>query len=158
MTDHDAGGSGTWDEAFNASLDRMTAIYGQLDALSSQQDALIDLEDADRLLAVLAERQNLIVELESVIPSFDRDRRLWDERASTLSEVKRTGFARRLSTLEKLAQTIADRDARTAALLAARKDAIASEISGVGRGSAAVNAYRVSGQSQRGPTFQDRKG
>ncbi|MBX3322844.1 MAG: hypothetical protein KF757_07615 [Phycisphaeraceae bacterium] len=158
MTDHKAGGSGAWDEQFDAVLSRIAEMYGQLDALSSQQDVLLEREDIERLLVVLAERQNLIIDLESTMPEFDARRRQWEEFAGRLTEMKRTAFARRLEAIEKMAQTIADRDARTAQMLDLKREAIAQSLSDLGRGNAAVTAYDSGTRPEGGPRFQDRKG
>lgn len=158
MAAENPGGTGAnWLERFGHALDVMTGAYGQLDALSQRQMALIESKDMDRLLALMSERQTLITALEEACPVFDQARRNWEERASTLAEAQNAELSRRVRAIERMAADIAERDKQAGRELDRLRDQLADEMAGLGRGSAAVNAYAPH-RDATPPRFQDRKG
>lgn len=158
MTRHGPGGTGQeWRVGFEQTLDTLTQAYGQLDALSQRQQALIDAGDMDRMLALLAERRTLVEQIERAAPGFDRGRRAWEEHAGSLSEGQNVELARRVSAIERMGSDIADRDCKAGEVLARQRDHLAEEMAGLGRASSAISAYRP-GVAQPAPRFQDRKG
>lgn len=158
MTANTPGGAGNgWLERLEHVLDVMTGAYGQLDALSRRQRDLIDRGEFDRLLALLTERQSLVVALEEAAPVLDHSRKIWQERADCLSETKNAELSRRMQAIEKLALDIAERDRHSSQELDRLRDQVADELAGLERGNAAITAY--GGKSKLvNPRFQDRKG
>ncbi|KAA0216653.1 MAG: hypothetical protein DYG94_08935 [Leptolyngbya sp. PLA3] len=138
-------------------LNALTQAYGQLDALSQRQQALIDAGDMDRVLALLGERRALVEQVERAAPGFDVGRRAWEENADTLSEAQNAELARRVSAIERMASDIAERDRRAGEVLVRQRDNLAQEMAGLGRVSSALSAYRPRTDSPA-PRFQDRKG
>lgn len=158
MTHNKAAGSGTWHQHFDEIITQVAALYGQLDALSLQQQTLVEAADMDRLLGLLGQRQQLIAALEALVPQFDDLRRTWDKQRTSLPEHTRRDFDRRLSAIEHMAGAIAYRDQQAGTALDAARDAIASELAGLQTGNAAVAAYAKGNTLDAGPRFQDRKG
>lgn len=158
MTEMMPGGTGSDGiERFERTLDALTRAYGQLDALSRRQRDLIDAGDMDRLLALLSERQTLVIEIERASPGFDLGRRLWEERAESLPLARANELRRRVRAIEQMAQDIAERDKQAALELGRLRDDLSGQMAGLGRANAAVSAYRPANESA-GPRFQDRKG
>lgn len=158
MTKGKPGGTGNdWLGRLEHTLDVMTGAYGQLDALSQRQQALIDAGEMDRLLALLTERQSLVIALEQAAPILDLGRKLWEEHANHLPEAKNTELTRRMRAVEKLACDIAERDRQSSRELDRLRDEVADQMTGLGRGNAAISAYGAKPKTAS-PRFQDREG
>ncbi|MCL4220526.1 MAG: hypothetical protein KJZ65_04065 [Phycisphaerales bacterium] len=158
MTGSGPGGTGQdWRAGFEQALNTLTQAYGQLDALSQRQQALIDAGEMDRMLALLTERRTLVEQIERAAPGFDRGRRAWEEHAGALSEGQNVELARRVSAIERMGAVIAERDRKAGEVLARERDRLTEEMAGLGRASSAVSAYRP-GAGEPSPRFQDRKG
>lgn len=158
MTGRNPGGTGNdWRAEFEQALNTLTAAYGQLDALSQRQQALIDAGDMDRMLALLTERRALVDQVERAAPGFDRGRRAWEQHADSLSEAQNAELGRRVSAVERMGSAIAERDRKAGEVLARQRDSLAEEMAGLGRASSAISAYRPNA-AEVAPRFQDRKG
>lgn len=110
-------------------------LFARLDAISLVLGELIDAGDPERLLPVLAERQEIIARLEALAPVVPRPD---DSRAAALA-----ALAARVSAL----------DAAHLARLEARRDDIAGELAAMHTSRRAFGAY---GASPAAPRFQDR--
>lgn len=158
MTGRDPGGTGQdWRDGFEQALNTLTQAYGQLDGLSQRQQALIDEGDMDRMLVLLAERRTLVEQIEGAAPGFDRGRRAWEANATMLTDAQNAELARRVGAIERMGSDIADRDRQAGQVLAQKRDLLAEEMSGLGRASSAISAYRPHTDAPS-PRFQDRKG
>jgi hypothetical protein len=138
----------THDATLTDRLERQLATLDRLDALAERQDRLIDDGAADALLALIGERQALVDELVGLGRSIE-------------AEVDQLAPERRTPRVDDLLDAIARRAGRIAARdeqhrrrLEARRDELASEMTGVGRGRTALAAY-AGGASGRGARFQD---
>jgi hypothetical protein len=135
-------------------LQRQQDLFSQLDAMSQRQSALIEAQDTDRLLAVLAERQSVIDRIAETSVRLEPYRASWDAVMKGLDEPGRARVRRRIDVLAELAERVAKRDEADRAMLETRRDAVAGEITQINRGRGAVAAY---GQQQNGPRMQDRE-
>lgn len=137
------------------SLDEQRSLYVQLDELSRTQRDLIDRADSDGLLEVLRRRQELIVQIERIGRELGPIKRRWDQFMRSLDAESKALIERRLDALTELARGVAERDEQDRAVLADRRDRVASELGGLTRGRSASSAYRGTGTD--GPRYQDRR-
>ena len=131
-------------------------LYQKLDTLSVQQHDLVESEDTDGLLAVLTARQQLIEHISDSAARMAPYRARWDEHVSELKDTDRESLRKGLDDLSSLMAAIADRDEADRVAMEARRERVKSQIGGVKRGSAAVNAYGGPAGA-RGPRYQDRE-
>ncbi len=158
MTHEQAGGSGKWCEEFEHTLDEMTEAYNRLEALGQQQQNLMDAGAVEPMLGLLEQRTVFIDQLEQLAPRFESGVARWTQLSATLAEPTQQMLMRRLSAIEKAAESIAQRDEQTSAWLEQARTDIADEINGLGRQSAAANAYQGVSTTTPRPIFQDREG
>ena len=149
MTDRPDG----WEPGLVETLDRVVGLYGQLDALSREQDTLIDAEETPALLELLERRAAVIERLASASDGLDRD---WDQTLGRAGESWRGAIRERLASLAELSEVVRERDERANARLEARKSGIGKELLGVGKARSALSAYK--NRPGPGPRFQDHEG
>jgi hypothetical protein len=135
-------------------LQRQQELFSQLDAMSQRQSALIEAQDTDQLLSVLAERQAVIERIAETSARLEPYRASWDAVMRGLDEPGRARVRRRIDVLSDLAERVAKRDEADRAMLEERRDAVAGEITQINRGRGAVAAY---GGKPQGPRMQDRE-
>lgn len=142
-------------ERVDALLEEQEALFSQLDSLGEQQTRLVEADDAESLLTLLAERQRLIDSIAANNGSLAPYRMRWAAFLGELPEPERDRLRRRVDIVAELAGRIAVRDESHRALLETRRARVATELGQLGRARGAVAAY---GQSA-GPTprFQDRE-
>lgn len=128
-------------------LERQLATLDRLDALAERQDRLIDDGAADALLALLAERQSLVDDLVELGSRIEGE-------VAGLGDRPPDDVATMLDAIAARAGRIAARDEQHRRRLEARRDGLAAEMAGVGRGRTALAAYR-GGPAERGARFQD---
>ncbi|MGP1310931.1 MAG: flagellar export chaperone FlgN [Phycisphaerales bacterium] len=131
-------------------------LYGRLDELSAQQSTLIDEENTDRLLGVLAERQRVVDRLLVVGEELKPFQARWDDLLDQVDGERRETLRSKVASIQDAAKRVNDRDERDRARLAAQRKSLADEIAGVSRSRGALNAYGGKGAS--GPRYQDRQG
>ncbi len=138
-------------------LDRQMALFEQLEAFSTDQRALIESRDTEKLLALLSRRSNVVQRLDRVGKEFAPFRARWSEVLGRLAEDQRQSIENRLSQLEAVAERVAQRDEEDRLALAGERDDAARELASIKQGSAAVAAYGP-GQPRTEPRFHDREG
>ncbi len=137
-----------------ALIDRQIDLYDTLDELSKRQHSIVESDDTDALLRVLAERQDVIDRIGRLSRSLEPYRGDWDANVNGLPDDERARIRRRLDGLAVVMEQIARRDEHDRDVIEQRRASIGAELGGVNRGGAALSAY--AGQS-RGPRFQDRE-
>lgn len=137
-------------------LEEHERLYVSLNELSERQSALIDEDDTDVLLGVLAERQRVVDRLLEAGQELKPLQGQWDGILSAVDFETRERLCTRVSLIQDLASRVNDRDDRDRARLAAKRKTLAEEIAGVNKSRGAINAYGA--QSGSGPRYQDRQG
>lgn len=115
--------------------------YRRLRELSEQQRSLICGDRPEQLLSILQERQTLVTALTRLNARLAPFRRNWDEMYSALPDETRRTAGTLLSEINAALQVILQNDHQDGALLAARKQIVANELSDLGGGRAAGAAY-----------------
>lgn len=157
-----------WWPRWSRLLEEQQAAYARLDALSRAQHAHVLAGDADAALEILGERQGIVERLrvigEDMAPLADRRAEL----AARLTPADRTRLDDLLAGIERLSESVRERDALDRAELERQRLMVARELTGMARGRGAVAAYtgRPAPSSAAGggtpphvaPRFQDREG
>lgn len=115
--------------------------YRRLRQLSEQQRSLICGDRPEQLLSILQERQTLVSALTKLNASLAPFRRNWDEMYEALPAETRRSASELLSEINAALQVILQNDHQDSALLAARKQLVANELSDLGGTRAAGTAY-----------------
>lgn len=136
-------------------LEEQARLFARLEGLGAAQGAMIDADDAEGLLGVLAERQRIIEEVGRTNAELDPVRARWDQFIAGLPEAERDRLRRRIDAIAEAAARVAAGDEADRRRLEARREAVAVELSQLSRGQGAVAAY--GGTSAGGPRFQDRE-
>ncbi|MBM4108064.1 MAG: flagellar protein FlgN [Phycisphaerae bacterium] len=124
-----------------ASLSEQLGLLGQLDALGQRQSRLIDEDDPDRLLEVLAERQAVIDRMEGCARRLVPLQQRWDVTAGTTDAGSRDRIRQRLESIAGLIDAIDRRDAHDRERLEDRRREIARELGELDRSRRATGAY-----------------
>lgn len=128
-------------------LARQRSLLAQLESMADEQDRLVRDEHTDELLALLAERQQIVDEIVDLGRDLDQDlgdvATHPDEAVQALREQ-----------IEASVTRIARRDEANRAHLTRRKRELSAEMAGVGRGRNAMAAYSTR-PSQPAPRFKD---
>ncbi len=140
-----------------ALLEAQVGLVANLDELSLRQAELIEAEDAEPLLKLLASRQGILDELAGLQAEFRPLRERWPQILEGFGHAQRLQIQRRLDGLAAAASQIARRDEEARTRLGTRRDELAAQIADVGRGRGALAAYSRPPTSASGPTFQDRE-
>jgi C4-dicarboxylate-specific signal transduction histidine kinase len=122
-------------------LGQQRDLYARLRELADQQRGLIASDRPERLLDVLRERQTLVGRLAQINMQLSPFRRNWNGTYGQLPEDARQRASALLDEINGMLQTILKADREDSALLAARKQAVASELGAVTGGRAANAAY-----------------
>lgn len=138
-------------------LESQTSLYGQLDALSERQRAVIEEDDPDRLLAVLADRQTIVDRIAMTNRDMEPVRTAWERSLERVRPDWRADVARRLEGLSVLAGRIARRDDEDRQRLETRRNAVAGELAAMTNTRRAVNAYGKPPTPGTTPRYQDRQ-
>ncbi|MEO1583368.1 MAG: flagellar export chaperone FlgN [Planctomycetota bacterium] len=136
-----------------ALIDQQIDLYATLDELSKRQHSIVETDDTDALLRVLADRQDVIARISGLAASLAPFRADWDANINRLDEDERARIRRRLADLAVVMEQIARRDEHDRDVIEQRRSSISAEIGGAKRSGAAMQAY---GGQPKGPRFQDR--
>lgn len=123
-------------------LRRQASLFGRLESLSVKQRDLVTQDDATPLLALLAERQRLAMDLTQIGRHLEPARRNWVLTRRALTPVEREEADGLVAQVRERMQHLIENDERDARVLSARKASIAAllrETQTVGK---AVSAYR----------------
>lgn len=138
-------------------LDEHKRLYQALDQLGESQSSLIETDDTDALLGILADRQAVIERLDHGNRRLAPARQDWDRLSPDIGPDERDHIRLLLNEVTELATRVAARDDRDRKLLESRRDEITDEIMSLTRSRKAFAAYGPAG----GPVqarFQDREG
>ncbi|MBL8880216.1 MAG: hypothetical protein JNG88_13945 [Phycisphaerales bacterium] len=122
--------------------------YRRLRELSEQQRSLICGDRPEQLLSILQERQSLVNALTKLNVSLAPFRRNWDEMYAALPDEIRRRASELLGEINASLQVILKNDHQDSALLAARKQLVANELSDLGGTRAAGTAYAKASAAQ----------
>lgn len=140
-------------EQLEATLSEQLGLLGQLDALGQRQSRLIDEDDPDRLLEVLAERQAVIDRMEGCARRLEPLQKRWDGVARWVDPTARDRIRQRLESIAGLIESIDRRDAHDRERLEERRRQIAAELAELERSRRATGAYLP--PPEAGPRFKD---
>ncbi len=131
-------------------------LYIELDRLSQAQAGLVSAEDADGLLGVLGEREQVMERVLEVNAALEPFRRRWGDVVEQLDDPARDSVNAIVAELETLTKSIAERDEADRRAMESRRAEIAGELGTVNRKQAAMRAY--GSPSSAGPRYEDRQG
>lgn len=122
-------------------LSRQRVLYQKLKELSERQRGMISGDRADLLLGILQERQGHVNELVLLNQQLSPFRRDWDQTLASLADDAREMVSKLLAVINSLLSGILATDKEDGALLSARKQMVASELSGLSGGRIANQCY-----------------
>lgn len=154
--DADFTDAGAWMPRLRRLLTEQEVLYGSLERLAESQSSLIQGGDAPGLLAVLAERQTVLTELQRSNDEMEPFRARWSDLMARLPDGERQALADRVETIAHRIERITERDEADREALCARRVEVADRLSEVTRSKSAVSAY---GRPRAAtPRYQDREG
>lgn len=136
--DHDSGAQ------LIALLSTQVELYGRLRDLSRRQRAMITGDpgqSADRLLDILRERQTLVRQIVRTNEALTPFRRDWKNACAGLGDAARQEVSALVARINESLSSILSSDREDEALLAARRSAVARELSGLSGGQLANHVY-----------------
>jgi hypothetical protein len=136
-------------------LERQQELFSRLDDMSARQSQLIESDQTDQLLELLAGRQGVVDQIAQTSSMLEPYRASWESVMSGADDQSRIRIRRRLDALAGLAERVATRDETDRRTLEQRRESIASELVQVNRGRGAMAAYRSGGEA--GPMLHDRE-
>lgn len=142
-------------ERLRALVREEISLLGQVDALSQRQAALIGQDDAEPLLALLAERQGIMERVAALAEEAATAREAC-EGGRRIPAAEWREIERSMAAVAELAERIATRDRADVGTLTLARDGIATEMTQVDKGRGAAAAYAR--PAARGPKYQDRQG
>jgi len=135
-------------------LERQLAVYQELEELSRRQIDLIEADDTDGLLSLLAAREVVLERLMAISAELAPLKADWPQLTAGLSESARQRCRSAIDEIAQVAETLAQRDAHDRQALERRRADVASELAGLSAGRGALTAY---GPGQQAPRYQDRE-
>ena len=132
-------------------LSRQHGLCDRLVHLTEQQRPLVSGGDADRLLALLGERQKLILEMEQVARELRPMQADWRNVRAALPADEGAKADELVAGIERLFAKVMEADDQATRLLSARRGQTAQAISDVRASRAAGAAYAASAGSAAGP-------
>lgn len=135
-------------------LDRRLQLFTRLDGLSVRQSSRIEVEDYDGLLAIVAEREEVIADI--VAMDSMRELESWPDVMAVASPTQREVIDSQIDRLSELESSVASRDESDLQALEARRVEMSRQMRGVDTGRSALGAYaRGTGGEPVGAKFQD---
>ncbi len=122
-------------------LARQCDLYRKLKDLSEKQRRLIAGDRPDMLLGILQERQAHVRELTMLDQQLSSFRRDWQATFKSLTAQTKQRVSEILATINTLLSAIIETDKEDGALLSARKQMAAAELSGLSGGRIANQSY-----------------
>jgi FlgN protein len=119
----------------------------QLKHFSERQTSLITGDNPEQLLAILADRQQLLDRLDVLARRLKPYQQNWREYRATLNNVDGAMADRLIGEVNTLLSAILEKDDADARLLAARKDVTARAITGLNHTKKAEAAYAATGNA-----------
>ena len=122
-------------------LREQAALYGRLESIARRQRRLVTDDDPTPLLALLADRQSLAVEMSRAAERFEPMRRDWPCVREGLSSAQRAEADAQQGEIRHSLQRVLASDEQDARVLAARREAAARELRATHSSAAAISAY-----------------
>src|SRR5690606_33074495 len=130
-------------------LERQLAVYQELEELSRRQIDLIEADDTDGLLSLLAAREVVLERLMAISAELAPLKADWPQLTAGLSESARQRCRSAIDEIAQVAETLAQRDAHDRQALERRRADVASELAGLSAGRGALTAYGPGQQAPR---------
>jgi len=125
-------------------LEHQRTLYRRLRVLAERQRALVMMDDAQPLVALLSERQRLVDGLVALSARMAPYRSRWTEIYSSMAEPARRNVSELLEEVNTSLSAILAGDRQDTATLCARRQDAAWRMSAMDAGSRAVSAYSSS--------------
>ena len=138
------------DSPVTSLLPQQRDLYGQLSRLSEKQRNFITGNDSERLLALLAERQQLIDRLQAIGDELRPHQANWRQFRDSLGEDEGRRVDALVGEIKTLLARILKSDETDTALLSARKGEAERAMGTVRTGRQAGRAYAASAEHQQG--------
>ncbi len=116
-------------------------LYLQLRELAQQQTSLVDGNDPEMLLKVLASRQRLIDKLKKISQELEPIRSDWQRLSKTLSVDERTEVQELVDSVQEILGDILKRDEKDSEKLSNNKQQVAHQIRGMATGKRMNQVY-----------------
>lgn len=139
-------------------LRRQRSLYEQLEVLSRQQEGLVAQGAAEPLLALLAQRQQLLEGISALHAELAPFRQQWTELAGRLPEEDRRQVNGLVEQVQAMLAGILERDERDRRTLQAARGRVAGELQRLQTTAAAAQAYRAAPRGGGASRFTDRQG
>jgi endonuclease/exonuclease/phosphatase (EEP) superfamily protein YafD len=123
-------------------LREQAALYGRLELQAERQHRLVTRDDTETLLALLADRQRISVELQRLAQQFEPVRREWSSVHQSLSRDQRNEADSLLSEIKERLRRVMESDEQDARALSARKQSVATALRSTHTAGEAISAYR----------------
>ncbi len=146
-----------WKPALLQIVEEKLSLCRRLDALSKGQRSLIERGDADGLLALLAERQDLLGRLRALQEAMAPYRARWESLMGSLPAEEANAIRQRIDALAQLVRDILQRDDSDRRALDARRSAVMESLKSLGAGKNAVAAYSGAAANSP-PIYHDDRG
>jgi hypothetical protein len=130
-----------WAAELIALLDQQRRIYHQLGDLSRQQSQLVSAGDAEPLLSLLGQRQQLIDQLTQLNGRIDPYKRDWPALWAQLDRGDQFRIQQLIDQVQKLLDDIVQQDEKDRVALSAQRQHVADELQQVRHGTAVNRAY-----------------
>jgi len=132
-----------------ALLREEAALYERLQVCADRQRSLVARDDLSPLLALLADRQALSVELTRIGECLAPVRRNWREYRKNLTEPEREEADELVACIEKRLRRAIESDEEDVRLLQARKQSVSQALQAAHSTGQALRAYRVPSPAPR---------
>ncbi len=146
-----------WSPRLQRLLEEQKTLLIELKKLSAQQTDLVKCADAERLLDVLGQRQDLIEKINARAEEFAPFKSRWAELMAMVAETERNGFQRLVDEIAELVRVVTDRDSEDRKELERQRARVSDQLETVSRGRGAVVAYGQQRPAET-PRYQDRQG
>ena len=138
---------------------RLRELYVQLDELASGQHEMLDASRTDDLLDLLSRRSGIIEQIKELADELQPVISGWDRLGASVPEPVRSNLQGAFDDIGVITRSILTRDSAHTEVLEKQRTQIATELTSVDRGRAAVNANSGQpGKRPQTPHFQDRQG
>lgn len=139
-------------------LEQQLRLFEHLAELSDRQQGLVDDGQAEQLLALLAQRQQLIDHLDTVNGELEPYRNQWDQFWPGLEDSQRQRIGPLIEQAQQLLERIMQADDRDRGRLESAKIEVAAELSQVNQARAARDGYHHVAGSDQNNRFTNRQG
>lgn len=130
-----------WASRLLSLLDEQRVVYYQLREFSQKQSELVEQGDADHLMQLLAQRQQLIDRLSALNQQLEPFKKDWPRLWSELDEPTRRSVDQRVNEVQALLDGILKQDDHDRKALIQRRDNLSSGLKQVSQGQKVNRAY-----------------